>query len=111
MYNHGDLSHKNILADGDRVWIIDWEKSKLHYLARDFDNLSYDTIGIYEEFITKAQIDKKEVYSYKEQLFLARYIEMNRLIHNGIKRKTITPYLYTSTNQQIQTLMKMAEKL
>lgn len=103
---HGDLSHSNILADADKVCIIDWGKSKHHYLARDLDNSSYNTADIYEEFVTNAKIDKKEIYSYEEQLFLARFVEMNRLIFNGITRKTITDKLHSWIRQENQILLK-----
>lgn len=108
---HGDLSHGNVLENNGKVCIIDWGKSKLHYLARDLDSSSYDTEDFYREFLEKASIDENKVYSYHEQLFLGRFIEMNRLIHNGIKRKTINNHLYNWVKLQNEVLMKMGEKL
>lgn len=108
---HGDLSNNNILVSGDKVCIIDWGKSKHHYLAHDLDNSSYNTQEVYAEFNRRAQMDDDAIYPYHEQLFLGRFIELNRLIHNGIKRKTMTPYFYSSIKQQTEVLRKMAEKL
>jgi|SRR5690554_237295 len=108
---HGDLNHNNILSNSDQVCIIDWGKSKQHYLARDLDNSSYNTECVFDEFIERAHIDKRVIYSYKEQLFLGRYIEMNRLIHNGIVRKTITASLYNWTKSQNLKLKEMGDKL
>lgn len=108
---HGDLSHNNILIGNDKVCIIDWGKSKQHYLARDLDNSSFDTEDTYNNFVKQAKIDDSEVYSYREQIFLARFIEMSRLIHNGIKRNTLTPYLYSLTKSENMRLLKMGQKL
>src|SRR5690554_3040429 len=108
---HGDLSHNNILIGNDKVCIIDWGKSKQHYLARDLDNSSFDTEDTYNNFVKQAKIDDSEVYSYREQIFLARFIEMSRLIHNGIKRNTSTPYLYSLTKSENMRLLKMGQKL
>lgn len=108
---HGDLSHNNILSNSDQVCIIDWGKSKQHYLARDLDNSSYNTECVFDEFIERAHIDKRVIYSYKEQLFLGRFIEMNRLIHNGIVRRTITASLFSWTKSQILKLKEMGDKL
>lgn len=108
---HGDLNHNNILLNKDEICIIDWGKSKLHYLSRDLDNSSYDTEGFYKEFMKKAKIDESKVYSYKEQLFLGRFIEMSRRIHNKIKHKTITTQFYSWTKYQNELLIKMGEGL
>lgn len=108
---HGDLNHNNILSNGDRVCIIDWGQSKHHYLFRDLDNSSYNTEPLYNEFIDNANISKEDVYSYGEQMFLVRFVEMNRLIHNGIVRKTISPLLYTWVKQQNIKLFKMSHAL
>ncbi|MDT0295766.1 phosphotransferase [Mesonia ostreae] len=108
---HGDLSHGNVLSNKEEVCIIDWGKSKLHYLARDLDSSSYNTKDFYNEFLEKARIDENGVYSYKEQLFLGRFIEMSRLIHNGIKRKTINNHLYNWVKSQNEVLLRMSKDL
>lgn len=108
---HGDLSHNNVLSNDEQVCIIDWGKSKQDYLSRDLDNTSYYTESVYNDFIHNANIDRDEVFSYHEHLFLGRFIEMSRLIHNGIKRKTITNAVYARTKAQNSELLKMGEKL
>lgn len=105
---HGDLNHNNILSNGEQVCIIDWGKSKHHYLARDLDNSSYNTKGVFKELIKRAEIDEELIYSYDEQLFLGRFIELNRLIYNGITRKTISKDLYIWTKSQNALLLKMS---
>lgn len=108
---HGDLSHANVLLNSDKISIIDWGKSKLHYLSQELDNSSYDTEDFYKEFVIRAKIEENKVYSYKEQLFLGRFIEMSRRIHNRIKRKTIDAPLYHWVKSQNELLIKMGENL
>lgn len=108
---HGDLSHNNILVNREAVCIIDWGKSKHHYLFWDMDNSSFNTIPVYEQFIQESNINPKDVYPYYEQLFLKIFIEMCRLIHNGIKRKTIGPELYSWLEIQNKKLLKICKEL
>ncbi len=108
---HGDLNHNNILYDGSTVCIIDWGKSKLHYLSEDLDNTSYDTRSFYKEFIKKADIKNSEVYSYHEQLFLGRFVELNRRVFNTVKRKAVKSQFLIWVENQNQILIEMAKNI
>lgn len=105
---HGDLNHRNVLSNGNQLCIIDWGQSKLNYLALELNNSSYNTKHVFEKFIERAEIEQKEIYSYEEQLFLARYIEMNRSIHNRIKRNKLTHQLPALVDKEIKKLLKMS---
>ncbi|MEO8773216.1 MAG: RIO1 family regulatory kinase/ATPase [Gelidibacter sp.] len=108
---HGDLNHNNVLSNKDKVCIIDWGKSKHHYLFRDLDNSSFNTMPVYEQFIVLSKIDRDQVYPYYEQLFLEVFIEMCRLIHDGIKRKTIVPSFYILIDFINDKLFEISKKI
>lgn len=108
---HGDLNHNNVLSNKDAVCLIDWGRSKHHYLFRDLDNASLDTEPIYEQFIELSKIDSNEVYPYYEQLFLENFIEMCRWVYNGIRRNTIGPGIYNWIDAKNKRLIKISKKL
>lgn len=104
---HGDLSHNNILFNESSIWIIDWGKSKYNYLATDLDISNFKTDLIFNQLIVEAKINKESLYSLNEQIFLKRYAEINRLVHNGIKRNTLSPSFNKVIKTQIQILLSI----
>src|SRR5690606_18116077 len=108
---HGDLNHSNILSNKDKICIIDWGKSKHHYLFRDLDNSSLNTEPIYEQFIKMSGLNSANIYSYNEQLFLEVFIEVCRLIHYGIKTKTIGSSFYRLIDSKNRRLVEIINYL
>ena len=86
---HGDLSLNNILIDkNQKTWIIDWGKSKEQYLAKDLRNSNYEANDLYLKIVDHFGFEKESVYSLQEQIFIEDYVELSRLVHNEIVRKT-----------------------
>ncbi|RZK09635.1 MAG: hypothetical protein EOO46_13250, partial [Flavobacterium sp.] len=86
---HGDLSLNNILIDkNQKTWIIDWGKSKEQYLAKDLRNSNYEANDLYFKIVDHFGFERESVYSLQEQIFIEDYIELSRLVHNEIVRKT-----------------------
>jgi len=85
---HGDLSLNNILIDKNKtIWIIDWGESDEEYLAKDFKNDNFDTSLLYNTIVNQLSLDKNELYSLEDQIFIQDYTEMLRLIYNQIIEK------------------------
>jgi serine/threonine protein kinase len=85
---HGDLSLNNILIDKNKtIWIIDWGESDEEYLAKDFKNDNFDTSLLYNTIVNQLSLDKNELYSLEDQIFIQDYTEMLSLIYNQIIEK------------------------
>ena len=108
---HGDLNHNNVLSNGNQICIIDWGQSKHNYLALELNNSSYITKGVFEKFIERAGMDRNEIYSYEEQLFLGRFIEMNRMVHGKVKSKKTTPHFNNWIQSGAINLVKQYKNL
>lgn len=107
---HGDLNHHNLLSNKGKLCIIDWAESKHYYISVDMENSSYNTEAVFEEFVARAQLDKNELYSYHEQLYLAGFIGMSRLIYLGLTRK-MTDGIKKFINSKNQRLVEMSKQL
>jgi len=84
---HGDLSLNNVIIDSHgNIYLIDWGKSKPHYLANDLKCSNYDANDLFNRMINENKINYMDIYSLKEQIFIERFIEINRLTYNRIKR-------------------------
>jgi serine/threonine protein kinase len=104
---HGDLSHHNILYNQDQICIIDWGKSKKNYLAVDLDITNFRTNDVFDAIIYESGIDKESIYTLNEQIFIKRFAEVNRLVHNGIKRKTLSNTFYKWVENQNEILLSI----
>jgi len=104
---HGDLSHHNILYNQDQICIIDWGKSKKNYLAVDLDITNFRTNDVFDAIIYESGIDKESIYTLNEQIFIKRFAEVNRLVHNGIKRKTLSNTFYKWVENQNEVLLSI----
>ncbi len=104
---HGDLSHHNILYNQDQICIIDWGKSKKNYLAVDLDITNFRTNNVFDAIIYESGIDKESIYTLNEQIFIKRFAEVNRLVHNGIKRKTLSATFYKWVENQNEILLSI----
>lgn len=108
---HGDLSHNNILTNHEEICIIDWGKSKTTFLARDLDNSSFDTKGVFEELIKQGNLPAEELYTYHEQIFLENYIELNRKLYKWLIWKKKSSNFNLWINSQIQRCYESANKI
>lgn len=105
---HGDLSHHNILSNNDTVCIIDWGRSKFDYISRDLDNSSFNTQHVFDEFVVQAQINPSEIYSYWEQLFLGRFIDLSQEVYEGLSKNTSKERMRVRAQNQIKRLARLS---
>lgn len=79
---HGDLSLNNILTNNRKscFWIIDWGESDRDYLAKDLKNNAHCAMLFYVKLVAFFNFDKKQLYSLEEQIFIANYDAITKMI-------------------------------
>lgn len=93
---HRDLSHNNIILKNSIVYLIDFGKSRKGFLIEDWDTEFFDSANVHKKFLKEFSIDYTKVFSFYEQVFLIRFLEIIKLVNNGNPKKT-------GFNNKIQT--------
>ncbi len=100
---HNDLSSKNVILDGKKIWLIDWGNSKVAPIIEDQENLvsmsgynKYFSHRVFEKF-NKA--GNNSVYTFQQQHLISRINHLYGLIeilnksqHKRISSKMLLSY-------------------
>lgn len=106
---HGDLIFNNILFDKkeDKIWLIDWGESAHDYLAKDFKNSIESSALIFKKIINHFSFDEQKLYNLQDQIFMACYDTISRLIENHLIKEKIDSHFHSKIQSNINMMINL----
>jgi aminoglycoside phosphotransferase (APT) family kinase protein len=84
VFSHGDLHPANILWDGARVWLLDWERAGLLHPYSDLATLSNFTNLPDDAALALLEAQERTVIGEKEQRIFLAARERSRIVYGAV---------------------------